>query len=279
MFDSGRTSEYGRLMTKERTGVQAVSRWTSITQWLEAEGRVDVVDIASRLGVAQETIRRDLRTLEAKGQLQRVHGGAVQLAHEIVGSNNVVHSAAADDLVLIEQVWSELPRSGTILLGTGRLTSALAQVIVNDPPAQSGLTIVTNSLDAALLLSRASKLSVYNIGGTVSPLTRAQEGDWALNELQRLHTDVSVVCPAGISIERGLSQATPAAAAVSEAEVASAERVIALADGQALGSSAFVQFASLDQIHQIAVTGRPAASAVQPFLDRGVSVKLAVDVP
>jgi hypothetical protein len=40
-----------------------------------------------------------------------------------------------------------------------------------------------------------------------------------------------------------------------------------------------VQFASLDQIHQIAVTGCPAASAVQPFLDRGVSVKLAVEVP
>ncbi len=42
--------------------------------------------------------------------------------------------------------------------------------------------------------------------------------------------DVSVVCPAGISVERGLTQATPAAAAVSQVEVASGERVIALAE-------------------------------------------------
>ena len=40
--------------------------------------------------------------------------------------------------------------------------------------------MATNSLDAAIVLSRASRLEVYNIGGTVSPVTRAQEGDWAV---------------------------------------------------------------------------------------------------
>ena len=74
------------------------------------------------------------------------------------------------------------------------------------PRAQTG---------AAIVLSRASRLETYNIGGTVSPITRAQEGDWAVHEMERLHVDVSVVCPAGISIEHGLTQATPAAAAVS----------------------------------------------------------------
>ena len=49
-------------------------------------------------------------------------------------------------------------------------------------------------------------LSVYNIGGTVSATTRAQEGDWALQELERLHVDISLICPAGISPERGLGQ-------------------------------------------------------------------------
>ena len=120
-------------------------------------------------------------------------------------------------------------RRGTILLGTGSLTLALAHVMVGSPPEAHGLTIATNSLDAAIVLSRASRLEVYNIGGTVSPVTRAQEGDWAVHEMERLHVDVSVVCPAGISVERGLTEATPAAAAVSQAEVASGERVIALA--------------------------------------------------
>ena len=53
------------------------ARHNLILQWLIAEGRVDVVGAANRLGVAQETVRRDLRTLENSGRLQRVHGGAL----------------------------------------------------------------------------------------------------------------------------------------------------------------------------------------------------------
>ena len=45
---------------------QAAARFQAISDLLAAEGRVDVVDIASRLGVAQETIRRDLRDVTRK---------------------------------------------------------------------------------------------------------------------------------------------------------------------------------------------------------------------
>jgi DeoR family transcriptional regulator, fructose operon transcriptional repressor len=90
--------------------------------------------------------------------------------------------------------------------------------------------------------------------------------------MERLHVDMSVVCPAGISVERGLTQATPAAAAVSQIEVASGERVIALAGIDSLGASAFVQFASLEQIDSIAVAGSPSQAALQPFLERGITI-------
>ena len=62
-------------MTVQRA--PAAARYQTIADLLAAEGRVDVVDIANRLGVAQETIRRDLRAMESAGKLQRVHGGAV----------------------------------------------------------------------------------------------------------------------------------------------------------------------------------------------------------
>ncbi len=251
---------------------QATTRYQAISDWLTAEGRVDVVDVANRLSVAQETIRRDLRTMETAGKLQRVHGGAVRIDAGPLVVRNSSHSPGADDLELATRVWRDLPRSGTILLSTGRLTLALAQVIVASPPEESGLTVVTNSLDAAIMLSRASRLEVYNIGGTVSPVTRAQEGDWAVHEMERLHVDVSVVCPAGISVVRGLTHSTPAAAAVSQVEVSSGARVIALASPDTLGNSAFVQFATLDQIDLIAVSGSPTLAALQPFAERGIEI-------
>lgn len=248
-------------------------RYQAITGWLSADGRVDVVDAANRLGVAQETIRRDLRSLETAGKLQRVHGGAVRIdANPLAMRTPVPATLDSADLAFSARVWAQLPRQGTVLLGTGTLGLALAQTIVSSPPESAGLTVVTNSLDAAIVLSRASRLEVYNIGGTVSPITRGQEGDWAVHELERLHVDVSVICPAGISVERGLTQATPAAAAVSQVEVASGQQVIALASSATLGTSAFVQFARLDEIDLIAVSGTPSPGSLQPFLDRGLTV-------
>lgn len=254
-------------------------RFERLLGWLAAEGRLDVGDAAARLGVAQETVRRDLRVLESQAKLVRVHGGAVEVEPErlsagvsglplfgAAGGNGVV----SEDRALLETLWAELPHTGTMLLGTGRLGLELAHVVVNAPP-DDDLTVVTNSLDVCLVLSRVSRLSVYNIGGTVSPRTRAQEGDWALTELHRVHTDVSVVCPAGISAEHGLSQPTPAAAAVSQAEVAAGSRVVALVEGAALGRPSFVRFAELEEVDRIVVGGHPPASALVEFQDQDVT--------
>jgi DeoR family fructose operon transcriptional repressor len=252
-------------------------RFERLLEWLASEGRIDVGDAAARLGVAQETVRRDLRVLESRAELLRVHGGAVEVEPESLSSPVPGRAVAggsgaivSGDRGLLEALWADLPHTGTLLLGTGRLSLELAQVIVNAPPDED-LTVVTNSLDVGLVLSRVSRLSVYNIGGTVSPRTRAQEGDWALTELNRVHTDVSVVCPAGISVDRGLSQPTPAAAAVSQAEVAAGSRVLALVEESALGRPSFVTFAGLDEIDQIVVGGDPSPAAVQEFTERDVT--------
>ena len=248
------------------------ARHNVIMRWLGAEGRVDVVDAANRLGVAQETVRRDLRILENSGRLQRVHGGALPVEEHPFRDLAPPLASEGSHLAFARVVWAHLPRRGTMLFGAGRLTLALAQVIKADPPTGSGLTVVTNSLDIAIALAPIRLLSVYNIGGTVSPATRAQEGDWALQELNRLRVDVSLVCPAGITIESGLGQSTPAAAAVSSAEVSCARSVIALAEADVVGHPAFVQFATLNNINRLMVSGQPGPAALELFRDRGLDL-------
>jgi DeoR family transcriptional regulator, fructose operon transcriptional repressor len=252
------------------------ARHALIMRWLTEDGRLDVATVAERLGVAQETVRRDLRALESDRRLQRVHGGAVPIeAHPFPGSATPL-TAEPDDHALASWLWARLPHSGTLLLGTGRLTLALIAAMTSAPPLTRGLTVVTNSLDAAIAAARVPMLSVYNIGGSVSALTRAQEGDWALQELDRLQVDVSVICPAGISVQRGLAQATPAAAAVSAAEVACGRIVIAVVDATNFGRSAFVQFAPIDRVDQVLVSGSASPRELAAFRERGVDV-LAFD--
>ena len=57
---------------------QAAARYQAIADLLAADGCVDVVDIANRLGVAQETNPARPSRDGDRGKLQRVHGGAVR---------------------------------------------------------------------------------------------------------------------------------------------------------------------------------------------------------
>ena len=99
---SRRGDERKGIMTVQHA--QAAARYQAITDLLAADGRVDVVDIANRLGVAQETIRRDLRAMESAGKLQRVHGGAVRIVASPLVRNSQPPTAQ-DDLDLATRIW------------------------------------------------------------------------------------------------------------------------------------------------------------------------------
>ena len=51
-------------------------RRRAILEWIRSDGRGDVTELAARLQVAAETVRRDLHVLEDHGYVRRVHGGA-----------------------------------------------------------------------------------------------------------------------------------------------------------------------------------------------------------
>ena len=184
----------------------AADRHRHIVDRLDAHGRVEVGDSADRLGVAQETIRRDLRVLEQQGHLQRVHGGAVRREERPLSPFDGVtpeHPPATS--TSRSRSSTGCPRSGTILidclgdqLGRGRVP----QPTTRRPNA--GLTVVTTSLDVAVVLSRVDTMHVYNVGGIVEHSHRAQQGDWTLTEIRRFRVDLALLSPAGVTVDGGL---------------------------------------------------------------------------
>ena len=52
-----------------------IDRATAIRQHLFATGYSSIAEIAAAVGASEPTVRRDLLTLEAEGQILRTHGG------------------------------------------------------------------------------------------------------------------------------------------------------------------------------------------------------------
>ena len=56
----------------------AEERRQHIVDMVEQQGKVLAAELAQRFNTSEDTIRRDLRDLDAAGLLRRVHGGAMR---------------------------------------------------------------------------------------------------------------------------------------------------------------------------------------------------------
>src|SRR5690606_29156180 len=71
---------------------------------------------------------------------------------------------------------------------------------------------------------------------------------WALRSLAEITVDVAFVATNGVSVARGLTTPDLAEAAVKEAMVSCARRVVLLADHTKVGQDHFARFATLENI-------------------------------
>ncbi|NTW39971.1 MAG: DeoR/GlpR transcriptional regulator [Cellulomonadaceae bacterium] len=224
----------------------ATERQQEILSRARIDGRVEVKDLAETLDVTPETVRRDLTALERRGLLRRVHGGAIPV--ERLGIEPAVAEResrmAGQKERIAKAALDELPDGGAIILDAGTTTIRLAEMLPNDRE----LTVVTHGLPVAMLLATRPNITLHLLGGTVRGRTLASVGTWAERAMQDVFADVAFLGINGLTVEQGLTTPDLAEAAVKRALVASARRVVVLADHTKIGRSDFAHVAPLSAV-------------------------------
>lgn len=221
-------------------------RHAAILERARSEGRVDVADLAEQFDVTQETVRRDLTSLERHGLLRRVHGGAIPV--ERLGFEPKLSdrdsAMAAEKARIARAALTEVPDEGVILLDAGTTTARLAELI----PADRELTVVTNALPIAMALSARPHVTVLTVGGRVRGRTLAMVDQWALRVLGETLADVAFLGMNGVSVQRGLTTPDVGEAAVKRAMLQAARHVVVLADHTKVGNDTFARVGALDEV-------------------------------
>ena len=117
-------------------------RLPEILEIARLEGRVTVDDLAARLGVTAQTIRRDLAELDEAGKLERVHGGAVLRS----GTTNIRYQErsalnAQAKTAIARACAAQIPEGASVFLAIGTTTEALAHELKR----HAGLMVVTRT--------------------------------------------------------------------------------------------------------------------------------------
>jgi DeoR family fructose operon transcriptional repressor len=225
-------------------------------------GRVEVGALADELGVAAETVRRDLTALERRGTLRRVHGGAIPVERLELEPSLATRTTrfAAQKRAIAARALEQLPREGTILLDSGSTTLAIAELL----PPDLDLTFVTNSFTTAAVLATHPGIRLYLVGGRVRGRTGAAVGDWATSALADVYVDVAFIGTNGLSVARGLTTPDQAEAMVKRAMVGSARRAVVVTDSSKVGDNHLHRFADIADIDLLITdTGLDAETAAE----------------
>jgi len=255
-----------------RPALFAAERQQRVLTELAQRGRVEAAALAAQLEVSTESIRKDLATLEERGLLTRVHGGAIpvrQLTFEPLIGQRTEHSA--EKLAIATAALAHVDPAASVLIDAGSTTAALAALMPSD---HTGL-VCTNSLPIALTLAERGITGLHILGGAVRRRTLAGVGRTTLDGLAAVNVDVAFLGTNGISLTRGLTTPDEDEALVKNRMLATARRRILLADSAKFGLESLCQHATLSDIDVLITDAGVSQRDVEHLTAQGVEVQIA----
>jgi DeoR family glycerol-3-phosphate regulon repressor len=241
--------------------MKSQDRRRAILEAISLGGEARVVDLANRLRVSDETIRRDLKGLEAEGLIRKIHGAF--LPPEPLGEPRFDRRMAQEEEAkqAIARLAAVQVRDGdAILLDTGSTTAYVARAL----HGHRNLLVVTNSVDIARTLATRNGNRVYMAGGELRADDGAALGVSATAFVQQFRVRLYFLSVGAIDLEDGLMDFHLEEAEFSRVAMRRAERTIVVVDHTKFGRRALVSVCPLSAV-QTLITDKPLRA---PFQDR-----------
>ena len=252
--------------------VYAAERRREIVDRARRDGRVIVAALSADLGVAEETVRRDLAELERQGLVNRTHGGALPADRpSYEGTVDLRSGQRPEEKARIaRRALDELGEAEVVYIDEGSTAAAFAAGLDPSRP----LTVITPSVAVARTLLPRASVSVIQLGGELRARSESVAGQWAIRMLSELVLDVAFLGTNGLTREHGLTCADTSVAAVKRTVIAQGRRIVLLADSGKFGRDAFASFGRIADLDTI-VTGSGAPRAMVAHI-RGSGVQVVI---
>ncbi|KJD59382.1 DeoR/GlpR family DNA-binding transcription regulator [Bacillus velezensis] len=217
-------------------------RYQLIIDQIEKRDVVKIQELISMTNASESTIRRDLSTLEERGFLKRVHGGASKLSNSRQEPDMLEKSSKnlQGKLKIAEEAASLLEEGDCIYLDAGTTTLHMIDFIDHT----KDIVVVTNGVMHIDALIRKG-IPFYLLGGYVKHRTGAMIGGASLTAVSQYRFDKSFLGVNGVHIEAGFTTPDPDEALLKTKAVRQAKNAYVLADPSKFGEISFAAFAAL----------------------------------
>ena len=228
----------------------AQGRRSAILQRVREDSSVNVSILSQELGVSEVTIRKDLRILQERKLLIRVHGGAIMKS----GANadeTEEHNYNFKQLINSRQkqaigkaAAAHIKEGDTIIVDSG--TTALE--VVRNLHKFNDLTIITNSVNAMAEALKYKRFKVILLGGSVRESSNSTVGPLAESNLKLFYCDKLFLGVDSFSVEDGLSTPSVEEASTNQVMISRAREVIAVFDSSKVNKRALAFICMPDKL-------------------------------
>jgi DeoR family glycerol-3-phosphate regulon repressor len=240
-------------------------RQQRLLELLAAGDIYSVTTLADALTVSEETVRREIRALEAEGQVVRSHG-AVRLARvETEGSFAARLQRHAEAKRRIAAAAARFVADGqTLYIDASTTGHYVAQALAD----RRGLTVVTNAVGVARELAGRNGHRVLLAGGELDYDYQACFDHQAIDYLSRFTPSLAILSVQAVHLDHGFASYHHGEATVCRLMVERSRRVMMAVDSSKLdrgGTIMVAPFAAVD----IAVTEQAPPQDYVTALARG----------
>ena len=234
-------------------------------------GQVIAKEFSQRMGVSEDTIRRDLRELAEGGLLQRVHGGALPASPAVAdfaGRELLRHEGKK----AIGLAAAGMVRAGQMVILDGGTT---AREVARHLPLDLHATVATHSPTIVLELIGHSSIEVILIGGRLFRHSVVCVGAAAIEAISHIHADIFFMGVTGVHPKTGLTTGDYEEAAVKRALSHAAAETVVLASSEKLNAASRYKIAGLGDVSGLITEHTADDDLLKGYEDFGITVTRA----
>ncbi|MBR6808156.1 MAG: DeoR/GlpR transcriptional regulator [Clostridia bacterium] len=222
----------------------ATERETAILKLISENGSVTTAYLMELFDVSVETIRRDLISMEQKGVLSRVHGGAVSTDMHKYSSfpDKTDEHQRLREAELSRSAATFVKNGDIIAVDAGSCAKAFADVLRT---TFSRLTVITHSLDVFEALREKDGFNVILCGGQYFKRRNALFGSASIDFLDGFHVSKSFIFPYAVSLDYGISDTDDELCMIQKKLTEISDKVFILADSPRFETKSFVKLCSV----------------------------------
>lgn len=239
-----------------------------ILREVEVHNRVLLTDLAGELDVSVDTVRRDVKELDAMRKLRKVHGGAVSLGFISPAAANTNTYAIDEKISIAKKAIGMLKNGGVVFMDGGTTCLELARLL----PEGMQLTCFTISLPVALMLQTKPGVRVILIGGEVSGEAQITTGATAINTLSDIKVDYGFIGTGYVDALHGLTEFDWDVVQVKKAVIEASRKVVLLCISEKLNSQHRYRTCDISAINTIVTELDPDSNRLNLFRNHQIHI-------